>query len=113
MTDWWFDDEEAGEDFGGLEPLMEMSAFCNVCGELRGVIVTSYDGYDTTGWMALPFFAIALESGQDIEAEAVWCPRCDSGVLDMIDGGVEVLELFANEKISMDDIKRILGEDDD
>ena len=83
------------------------------CGELRGVIVTEYEGYGTTGWMALPFFAIALEMGQAIEAEAVWCPRCDSGVLDMIDGGVEVLELFANEKISMDDIKRILGEEDD
>lgn len=108
MTDWG-----AGEDWDEFEPMMEMSAHCNVCGELRGVIVTSYDGYSTSGWMALPFFAIALEYGQDIEAEAIWCPRCDSGVLDMIDGGVEVLELFANEKLSMDDIHRILGEDDD
>lgn len=94
------------------EVWMELSPHCNVCGELRGVIVTSYDGYQTSGWMALPFFAIALEMGQDIEAEAVWCPRCDSGVLDMIDGGVEFLELHANEKLSMDDINRILGEDD-
>lgn len=110
MTDWWPEDDDGLDEF---DPIMEMSAYCNVCGELRGVIVTEYEGYGTTGWMALPFFAIALESGQDIEAEAVWCPRCDSGVLDMIDGGVEVLELFANEKISMDDIKRILGEEDD
>ena len=110
MTDWWFDDEEAGDDF---DPIMEMSAFCNVCGELRGVIVTEYEGYETTGWKALPLFAIALEMGQAIEAEAVWGPRCDSGVLDMSDGGVEVLEVFANEKISSDDIKRILGEEDE
>lgn len=109
MSDW--DDEEF--DHADIEHLMEMSVYCNVCGEMRGVIVTNYDGYETTGWMAIPFYAIALEYGENIEADAVWCPRCDSNVLDMIDGGVEILELFANKKLTMDDIHRILDEGDD
>lgn len=110
MSDW---DDELDFDPEDYDPVMEMSVYCNVCGEMRGVIVTDYDGYATTGWMALPFYAIALEYGQNIEADAVWCPRCDSGVLDMIDGGVEVLELFANKKLTMEDIHKILGEEDD
>ena len=90
-------------------PIMEMSAFCNVCGELEGVIVTEYEGYGTTGWMALPFFAIALEMGQADRGRGRLGCRCRLGRAEHDRRRGRVLELFANEKISMDDIKRILG----